>query len=616
MQRVAFAALMLTTTPIVIDAHEEMPSYPLLSSPHWQQINKMRQDNADLLFIQDGRRIEGSLTAIPAIKFSFGQISFRPDEVSLLILPREEGGKIHVITSEGCNYIGDSASEPLQFVCDDPAVAAGGGLHNAVAILGKNNDHVEKTPENPLFTLELNNGGLLTVLINEPKVAISNGRRETKLAPEEIVKLSKCEGVYIDRGQGVERLSSSFVKDSCISVVIPKTGQHLRICWNEIESVKKFNPEDDEEMFDAFAKALNVQGSIFGEPGINSCCFTHVCRNEDKVVGMALPGPNLEGALAAEGIGAETIEGLQRISRELVIDQIACEAWADHIPQQFFVAESDIPADILFTEELVANLESEPSQPVEQASLHLAMQDLDDIDFEGSSIQEAAEDEESASDEYTFISSAHKKEPLVEKDSTPRDLIAYHDIAETLEKGGKQIDAIYQGQFFLAEEEATFYDIEDSLAELFKDVEEAFDEDHLLQGEFEGAASISQLEVQASPLGNPNSERADAALFIGRQKLSNLQYYQFSRATGHAVPPHWIGGKIPKGQEREPVANVSLSDVQAYAAWMDRLSQVKIELLKALEMGTIHHFNSSSRGEILLQPLRVEVLSLPSKKVF
>lgn len=55
--------------------------------------------------------------------------------------------------------------------------------------------------------------------------------------------------------------------------------------------------------------------------------------------------------------------------------------------------------------------------------------------------------------------------------------------------------------------------------------------------------------------------------FIDRTEVTNEEYQRFISATKRQAPAHWVGGKIPAGQMKFPVVNVSWSDANAYARW-------------------------------------------------
>lgn len=55
--------------------------------------------------------------------------------------------------------------------------------------------------------------------------------------------------------------------------------------------------------------------------------------------------------------------------------------------------------------------------------------------------------------------------------------------------------------------------------------------------------------------------------FMDKSEVTNSEYAQFVRATGHAAPGYWSGNKPPFGQELWPVVNVSLDDAKQFAVW-------------------------------------------------
>ena len=79
--------------------------------------------------------------------------------------------------------------------------------------------------------------------------------------------------------------------------------------------------------------------------------------------------------------------------------------------------------------------------------------------------------------------------------------------------------------------------------------------------------------------------------FIDRTEVTNAEYAEFVRETGHPAPsaggqgeqetPYWkpwTGGSPPAGQEQWPVRNVTAADARAFAAWRSKRDGVAYRL--------------------------------------
>src|SRR5689334_12118560 len=65
---------------------------------------------------------------------------------------------------------------------------------------------------------------------------------------------------------------------------------------------------------------------------------------------------------------------------------------------------------------------------------------------------------------------------------------------------------------------------------------------------------------------------------MDRTEVSNSEYAEFVGETKHLPPSHWGGTKPPFGQELWPVANVSFTDANAFAAWRSKRDHVTYRL--------------------------------------
>lgn len=75
--------------------------------------------------------------------------------------------------------------------------------------------------------------------------------------------------------------------------------------------------------------------------------------------------------------------------------------------------------------------------------------------------------------------------------------------------------------------------------------------------------------------------------YISLHPVTNGQYEKFIMATGRQPPVHWLGAKIPQGQENTPVVNVTYQDAEAYAVWANERLPTLIEWKLAKANGII-----------------------------
>lgn len=55
--------------------------------------------------------------------------------------------------------------------------------------------------------------------------------------------------------------------------------------------------------------------------------------------------------------------------------------------------------------------------------------------------------------------------------------------------------------------------------------------------------------------------------YVDKFEVANEDYAKFLDTSKHPAPPHWKEGKLPEGQGKHPVSNVSWDDAKAYCDW-------------------------------------------------
>jgi formylglycine-generating enzyme required for sulfatase activity len=73
--------------------------------------------------------------------------------------------------------------------------------------------------------------------------------------------------------------------------------------------------------------------------------------------------------------------------------------------------------------------------------------------------------------------------------------------------------------------------------------------------------------------------------WIDKYEVTNGEYARFTEATGHRKPFHWVGGKVPSGQEKFPVYNVTWDDAVAYCGFVGKRLPTEAEWERAARGG-------------------------------
>jgi formylglycine-generating enzyme required for sulfatase activity len=73
--------------------------------------------------------------------------------------------------------------------------------------------------------------------------------------------------------------------------------------------------------------------------------------------------------------------------------------------------------------------------------------------------------------------------------------------------------------------------------------------------------------ADAGPEDKPPHEVTVADFLLDQKEVTNDEYLQFVKETGHAPPETWAGNEYPPGDGNLPVAGVSWFDAKDFAEW-------------------------------------------------
>lgn len=98
-------------------------------------------------------------------------------------------------------------------------------------------------------------------------------------------------------------------------------------------------------------------------------------------------------------------------------------------------------------------------------------------------------------------------------------------------------------------------------------------------------AQVEELSKHVHPslfgLEVPRRRVCAKAFYVDRYEVTNRQYLEFVRATGHRPPHYWLNKTYPQGHDDHPVIGVDWHDAAAYAGWAGKRLPTEEEWEKA-----------------------------------
>lgn len=260
-----FAGVMVSGTQLVITQAGQ-----LITPDEWQKIAAEALCDGDIIVFVDGTKQCGKALLLPPLNYSFGSLNFKPEEVAVVAFKASDGVlKGQYITHSGQQYVG-TVNADIQFApfakptegSETVETQESRSIHpQAIQLLILHRDKNTKyTLSKRLHHLELANGDILPVIFEKENILLSSGWQDNKLAPQEIVDITVDGGIYgtISKNGRQQELPFTFVKEKTVGLQIPKTGETLRLPWEQINRIKADSGE-----FSTILKNLKREGQPF-----------------------------------------------------------------------------------------------------------------------------------------------------------------------------------------------------------------------------------------------------------------------------------------------------------------------------------------------------------------
>lgn len=102
----------------------------------------------------------------------------------------------------------------------------------------------------------------------------------------------------------------------------------------------------------------------------------------------------------------------------------------------------------------------------------------------------------------------------------------------------------------------------------------------------ETTAQILMKKTSLPSLDSPAQMIYVPSFYIDKYEVTNEEYLQFVKETGHRKPAHWPGGYMPPNKRKHPVTNISFKDALAYCLWAGKRLATEIEWERAAKGST------------------------------
>lgn len=556
MRKIVIAASLISCIALHALEQKDAPRGIYLSPQEWQELRATADCPLDQVIYRDGERQCGELENIPSMTYQFGNIAFKIKDLSLVIFAPNDN-KVQYITHDGSNFVGSLSKENsngFKFAVETDGLVVTSPLDlSRVKYIVLKERETRLNPKNKLYTILLQNGDEIAVQLDAGPIHLSDGQKSFQITPDEIIDICFNGGIYGSTTNG--RLGFSFLKDRYLEVHVAWGNQTLRLPWDNISGIRR---QENISLLDNESETRHVaKGSllIIKEPEsifVENQAFEKLSEIVFDAVALFMEGvPFEEYNIAFE---ADPV-----FEDKLQLDDYSKIAFE---PQKMF----ETPG--FFDEWDVAFETPEVLTPERISEMHYEM-------LAGESVPDNIPgvdlDEKAFADELVAVH--HRQEEIVDVEN--REVLVmdddYLDDAVVAQECG---DDNLDGALSLEEGDSMVY-----IPHQIHTLGEYTQKTHSLVRD-------KTLETTVLPTDQyPTLIVRIPGFYIDRHLVTNEEYAQFVEETNRRYPDHWDGGYVPKGQEKEPVVNVTYHDAKAYAAWLGKRLPTESEWIRAANKG-------------------------------
>lgn len=599
----------------------------------------------DIVILKDGSYLQGKLSSVPVLKFSFGPANFTPDEISLIATTDGPDRKIKIKTRSGETYVGSSQSNAVAFAGTQL------DLDQVDCILVKSRGQRELPFSGERLHVSLQSGDHFPVEIADRYIELSDGWSQKRIDRSQVIDLFFNGGLFgtIKENREEIDLPLSFVKQQSIRFVAPIGNHHIQVPWKQIVRLSKFTDRPAVEEQYAAEKQIKddapirfaadhpgdrvhdvefLQGPIprFSEnahlPIPDDIVFLDTPQqlfDQKDLERMFVVGEDFDfddGEVQAEepeeDSGVEFVSKCQEngmclaVGQDFDFDELDLPTAEDNESEEEveFISSlgADIGAMLAVGEDLILDeLEETVDESDQEDENFEFLSYLDSMvavgeDFNLDEVEETVEEQEET---IEFVKEVDVKvpedQPLAYRGcpciksgySKP---MPHADFSMDDEKDVELIKAVEEIPAKDWIEKAT-----PAIPEVPKQSDRRRDE--------KSRTVPSRLELETRvpfvPKESPPAREFEgliyvqaahengAGFYIKPKKITNREYKKFVDAINYRSPIHWVGDTIPKGMEDEPVVNVSYRDAFLYSVWAGKRLPTEDELQRAVEADVV-----------------------------
>lgn len=220
----------------------------IFTPTEWRRMGSYTTGGDDLIILADGNRFIGELLEVPKVQFSFGPISLKLEDASLIAFVEVDGRpKVQIISRDGQQYLGSRSPDQVRILERIPGSYskpqyverqfASGAIH-FIALAARRRATPE--PIDRFYHLTLQNGDRLSVVLDRDVLQLTDGWQERLIPANALVDVTfngGIQGVYED-GFDQKDLGFAFLKNPQLGLRIPPCDDCMRLSWEQVAQLK------------------------------------------------------------------------------------------------------------------------------------------------------------------------------------------------------------------------------------------------------------------------------------------------------------------------------------------------------------------------------------------